>query len=267
MPLLLVNVFLIALSAACGFAFGAPLIGVMVGLTLCLATLLWYKSATGMVLKTLQAPRLTEETARDPIQLMFLGDAQQMRDLAGLSHTQIHIVETHLPLAFSMGTRKGPSKIVISNGLLKTLTRAEIAAVIGHELGHLRAGDAMLNAMRLTLSQFVTKTGLRPIFSAFRRVLPGSTLLAGVLMKPECRADAYSAALCQDPKILASALKKLERGVRAVQWSALEELPFLAEVAVVNPFLAKESYDRPEKSETAHRLAELYRLEPEERAA
>ena len=262
MPFLKVNLSVFLLFAALGYFLSGPFLAVALGTTASALILIWHVVSTQIVLSALKAKRLTDAASSgNVIYRLFLGDAQALRESAGLHGTQFFMVDTHVPLAFSMGSRSGSNFIVVTTGLFKTLTRLEVSAVIGHELGHIKAGDSALNGLRLSLFLIVSKLGIRPLLRVFGDAMPRTGLLANVLLKPECRADAFSAALCKDTKILASALKKLERGVRAVQWRALDTLPFLANVAVVDPLAAQDSYEHPEHSKTAYRVAELHRLE------
>lgn len=268
MPFVKVNLSAVVLFGTLGYFIAGPVCAAVMGAAILGILLIWQLVSTQLVFNALKAKLMTDASVRSSvIHRLFLGDANALRDSAGLKATRFYMIDTHVPLAFSMGVSTGSSYIVVTSGLFKTLTRLEVSAVIGHELGHIKAGDSALNAMRLSLSLFISALRIRPIVSVFSNMFPRTTLITNLLLKPECRADAFSATLCKDAKILASALKKLERGVRAVQWSALDTVPFLANVAVVDPFAAQESYDRPEQSKTAYRVAELYRLEPESKAA
>lgn len=261
MPLAKVNLSVFIITALIGYFLWGPVMAIGIGCISIAAVLFWNILSTSMVLNALKARRMTDASVGNVIHRLFLGDAQSLREAAGLQASQFYLIDAHVPLAFSMGTARGSNQILVTTGLFKTLTRLEVSAVVGHEMGHIKAGDSGLNAMRLSLSLMVSRLHVRPLFRLFGALMPKSTLLAKVLMRPDCRADAFSVRLCKDGRILASALKKLERGARAVQWSALDKLPFLAEVAVIDPFAAQESYDHPEHSETAHRVAEIYRLE------
>ena len=77
---------------------------------------------------------------------------------------------------------------------------------------------------------------------------------------PDTRADAFAVSLCKDVSILASALKKLERGVCAAHWDVMEGVPAIAKLAVVNPRHALIGAYTPEDSPMAHRVAEIRRL-------
>lgn len=266
MPLAKVNLSVALIAALTGYFIYGPVFAIGLASLSIALVLLWSMVSTNMVLSALKARRMTDASADNIIHRLFLSDAQKLRESAALFNTSFYLIDAHVPLAFSMGSARGSSQILVTSGLFKTLTRAEVSAVIGHEMGHIKAGDSVLNAMRLSLSLLVSRLHLHPVMRLLGFAIPKPTLLAGVLMRPDCKADAFSATLSHDVKILASALKKLERGVRAVQWSALDDLPFLAAVTVIDPFAAQENYDHPEHSETAHRVAELYRLELPEAA-
>lgn len=266
MPLAQVNIIAFCLTALTGYYFFGPVIAVGLGCLAVSVVLIWHLLSTNMVLNALKATRMTDASATTTIHRLYLADVQALRSAANIPVTQFYLIDAHVPIAFSMGSARGSNQIVVTSGLFKTLTRLEISAVIAHELGHIKAGDSSLNAMRLSLSLMISRLHLRPVLRMLGLVRSGPSLLARVLSRSDSRADAFSARLCKDAKLLASALKKLERGVRAVQWSALDKLPSLAGVTVIDPFAAHESYDHPEQSETAYRVAELYRLELPEAA-
>ncbi len=266
MSLAKVNLSVFALVAIISYFLFGPVIALSAGAAAVALVLIWNMVSTGIVLSALQAKRLTDASATNIIYRLFLSDAQKLKEVCNLHKTEFYLIDTHVPLAFSLGSSFSSHQVIVTTGIFKVLTRYEISAVIGHEIGHIKAGDSALNAMRLASSLVLSKVGLRPVLRTFRKIMPGQSLIAKVMLKPECRADAFSAKLCEDPKFLASALRKLERGVRAVQWSTLDKLPFLAAVSVVDPFAAQESHDRPEQSKTAYRLAELYRLKQPDQA-
>lgn len=266
MPLARVNLITFCLTGLAGYYFFGPVMAVGLGCLAVSIVLFWHLLSTSMVIRALKAVRMTDASAETTVHRLYLSDAQALRAAANIPVTQFYMIDAHVPLAFSMGSANGSNQLMITSGLFKTLTRLEISAVIAHELGHIKAGDSSLNAMRLSLSLMISRVRLRPVLRFLGRFGPGTTLLANVLSRSDYRADAFSARLCKDAKLLASALKKLERGVRAVQWSALDKLPSLAGVTVIDPFAAYESYDHPEQSEAAFRVAELYRLDLPEAA-
>ena len=126
---------------------------------------------------------------------------------------------------------KRDSVIVLTAGLLKSLSYRELAAVIGHELSHLRNGDigllALANAFRRG-TVFLSRIGLvllvvnLPLFLFTQASLPFS-FIALMLSAPmlsmvlhlalsrrrEFAADLGAAELTGDPEALASALRRI----------------------------------------------------------
>lgn len=265
MQLFKVNLVALILGAIAGYLIAGPVLAVILAASAVAGVMVWYNFATGFVLTKLKAVRLTEASAGNPIYRTFLGDAYKLVEKAGLPRTKFAVIDAPLPLAFSLGSAGSGGWIVVTTGLFKTLTRLEMASVTAHELGHIKAGERTTAAMHLGFSLMLSSTGLRPVFHVltlglfraadhkFRRISQG-------MLRPDCRADAFAAELCKDSAILASALHKLERGVRASSWDALEGSPLLARLAIVNPRQAVYSFDNPERSPLGHRVAELKRL-------
>jgi len=134
--------------------------------------------------------------------------------------------------AFTVGS-KGRGTIAISAGMLRRLTPRELAAVLAHEVSHLRHHDLFFLGMARSLGRFgrfLSGFGLLAAVLALPAVLFGA---AGVpfaavlllLVSPrvlmglenalsrsrEFDADAGAAALTGDPEALGSALAKVEQ--------------------------------------------------------
>lgn len=60
---------------------------------------------------------------------------------AGLRTPEVCIYEAQEPNAFATGAFKNSALIAVSTGLLNKLTRDEVKAVLGHEVGHIANGD------------------------------------------------------------------------------------------------------------------------------
>ena len=266
MALLKVNLLAGLLAAGAGWLIDGPILSALLATLSILLVLIWYNTATDFVLKRLRAIPLTEASARTTVHRLFLGDAYKLGEMAGLPRTRFSIIDAPLPMAFSMGSAGSGGRVIVTTGLFKTLSRLEIAAVTGHELGHIKAGERSLTAMHLGLSLLLAATGLRVVLRVLSFGLicgdVGSSLsrISRQILRPDCRADAFAAQLCKDSAIMSSALQKLERGVRSSSWSALEGIPMIARLATVNPMHALYGSDHPEKSPMAHRVAELNRL-------
>lgn len=266
MALFKVNLFAALLFAAAGWMIEGPVLAGLLAALAVLIVLIWYNSATDFVLKRLKAISLTEASAGTTVHRLFLGDAYRLVEMAGMPRTRFSIIDAPLPMAFSMGSARTGGRVIVTTGLFKTLTRLEIAAVTAHELGHIKAGERSLTAMRMGLSVLSSSLGLRALIRGLSFGLifgDGSSQLSRIgrhVLRPDCRADAFAATLCKDSAIMTSALQKLERGVRSSNLSAIEGIPMIARLATVNPRHAIYASDHPEKSPMAHRVAELKRL-------
>ena len=62
----------------------------------------------------------------------------------GITMPRLHIIESPLLNAYASGIRKSQYTITVTRGLVETLDDAELEAVLGHELTHIRNRDVQL---------------------------------------------------------------------------------------------------------------------------
>lgn len=62
----------------------------------------------------------------------------------GLPMPRLEIIETHARNAFASGVTRGTYTVTVTRGLVQSLTRDEIEAVLGHELTHIMNKDVLL---------------------------------------------------------------------------------------------------------------------------
>ncbi|HVL84342.1 MAG TPA: zinc metalloprotease HtpX [Pseudonocardia sp.] len=144
----------------------------------------------------------------------------------------LYYVASPMVNAFAVGSREDPA-VVVTDGLLRRLTRRELVGVLAHEISHVRSGDLQIMTLSdtvgrithvlayagvlvvlLTLPVTLGGEGPSPLWSvAFLTLLPTSvTLLQLALSRSrEYDADLAAAVLTGDPDGLAAALEKLER--------------------------------------------------------
>jgi heat shock protein HtpX len=84
---------------------------------------------------------------------------------AGIGMPEVGVFESPQPNAFATGARKDAALVAVSTGLLQSMRRDEVEAVLGHEIAHVANGDMVT----LTLIQGVVNTFV--IF--FARVIGG----------------------------------------------------------------------------------------------
>jgi heat shock protein HtpX len=73
---------------------------------------------------------------------------------AGIKMPEVAIFEDLSPNAFATGAFKDDALVAVSRGLLVSMNRNEVEAVLGHEIGHIANGDMVT----LTLLQGVVNT-------------------------------------------------------------------------------------------------------------
>lgn len=155
---------------------------------------------------------------------------------AGLAAPRVGLIDSPARNAFACGLGAGSAVVVVTRGLLESLDDRELAAVVAHEIAHIRNADIRLMAaanVSLETLLWVQKVNLLRI-SNWRRaivavILPPLGMLAmlGGLMSNvavilgrvsrlliassrEFVADAEAVRLTQAPEALISALRKIE---------------------------------------------------------
>jgi len=97
--------------------------------------ILW---STGAV--ELTTPRTTEEK-------QLLNVVEEMAIAAGLPRPKVYLVSDPDPNAFATGHGPETATIAVTSGLVQTLNREELQAVVGHEMAHIRNLDVRLMTM------------------------------------------------------------------------------------------------------------------------
>lgn len=162
---------------------------------------------------------------------------------AGLPVTpEVRIVDDPAPNAFAAGLRPQTSYLGVTTGLLRTMPKRELEAVLGHEISHVRHRDTYLMTMATIFAgviALVADIGFRMlIFGGGRSRKGGGALIAvvaivGLLLAPyaalllrlslsrrrEFLADAGSAEILNDPEAMALALRRLQLDTTSIQYA------------------------------------------------
>src|SRR5258708_22733692 len=83
----------------------------------------------------------------------LVSTVKHLADKAGVGMPEVAIYEG-APNAFATGAFRDSALVAVSTGLLESMTRDEVEAVLGHEMGHVSNGDMVT----LTLIQGVVNT-------------------------------------------------------------------------------------------------------------
>ena len=157
---------------------------------------------------------------------------KQLAAKSGIGMPEVAVYEG-APNAFATGAFRNSSLVAVSTGLVQSMSKEEVEAVLGHEIGHVANGDmvtltliqGVVNTFVIFLSRVVAFFVDKVIFRTERGVGPGFyitaivfQLLFGVLAsiivawfsrQREFRADAASADLLGNPRPMMNALARL----------------------------------------------------------
>lgn len=213
--------------AAQGFQYGQLLVySIVVGFTGAIISLLMSKTIARW-----STGAQTIETPRNDAESWLLDTVRKLSTAAGVAMPEVAIYEG-APNAFATGAFKNSAFVAVSTGLLQSMSREEVEAVLGHELSHVANGDmvtltliqGVVNTFVIFLSRIVGSIVDRTVFRTERGSGPGyfitvivCQILFGVLASVivawfsrwrEFRADAGSARLL-GPRPMIHALMRL----------------------------------------------------------
>jgi Zn-dependent protease with chaperone function len=157
-------------------------------------------------------------TPADPTQdRQLLNIVEELGLASGLPAPAVYVIESGSLNAFSASGRRKPC-IAVTTGLCESLSRAELAAVVGHELTHLRNHDGVLLIFVGVLvgpiaeeSRVLTRSGRAVIMFIPALICWGlATLLGRFATTGQAGlTDLDSLELTRDPGALADALDKM----------------------------------------------------------
>ena len=127
---------LLIFSAA--FGFGGAFVSLLISKWMA-------KRATGA--KVIESP--SNETER-----WLVNTTRRLAERAGIGMPEVAVFDSSAPNAFATGANRNKSLVAVSTGLMRAMSRDQVKAVLGHEIGHIANGDMIT----LTLIQGVLNT-------------------------------------------------------------------------------------------------------------
>ena len=263
-----------ALFLVVGYAIGGGT-GAVIALVMAAGTNLfaWWGSAD-MVLRMYRAQPVTPMAAPELYRLVA-----ELAGRAGLPVPKVYLIESDQPNAFATGRDPDHAAVAVTRGLMQAMSREELAGVIAHELAHIKHRDTLTMAVAATLAGaigFLAQFGL--FFGGSRdrdNPLGGIGLLLAMIVAPlaamlvqmairrgrEFEADREGAAICGNPRALASALQRIEQIATGTYVGAAERNPATAHLFIINPLhggaLAGMFRTHPPTAERIRRLLAL----------
>ena len=217
------------------------LIGGSIGMIMTFGSF-WFSDT--MVLKAYKARVVTAEEAPDLYNLV-----DELRQNAGLPMPKVAIVPSQQPNAFATGRSQSKSVVAVTEGMLRTLPRDELAGVIAHELAHIKNHDMLTQTVAAGIASVIGYLpyallffgrgdndnrggGLPALGFAILAPFIAMILQFAISRQREFAADRMGAQIAGQAKPLAQALTRIEAMARQIP---MEVSPSMAALAISNP--------------------------------
>lgn len=181
--------------------------------------------------KHLTGARVIEQPANDT-EHWLIDTVRRLAQQANIGMPEVAVYQSPQPNAFATGANKNNALVAVSTGLMQSMTREEVEAVLAHEVSHVANGDmvtmaliqGVVNTFVIVLSRVIGHLVDRLVFKVERGHGPAFWItsiiaelvlafLASIIVmwfsrQREYRADAGAARLVGAPKMIA-ALQRL----------------------------------------------------------
>lgn len=194
-----------------------------------------------------------------PVLYNIMGELTQK---AGMPMPKLYLISSATPNAFATGRNAKNAVVAVTTGILELLSENELKGVLAHELSHIKDKDILLATIAATIAGAITflarmlqwaamfggvgdndRQGGNIISLAgmllFAVLAPIAALIVqlAISRSREYLADAEGGKLAGNPLYLASALRKLNEGVRYRPMNNVN--PSTAHLFIVAPFTGK----------------------------
>ena len=203
-----------------------------------------------IVLRMYGAKEVSEGEAPELYQIVA-----ELTSKASMPMPKVYVMENDTPNAFATGRNPEHAAVAVTTGILRILSKEELAGVIGHELSHIRHRDILISTIAATLAGAISMLASMARFGAifgggrsedgggrggnilFTLIFSMIAAFAAMLIQMaisrsrEYLADEGGAHLSH-PLSLAKALGKLDMAVKRIP---MEANPSTAHMFIVNP--------------------------------
>ena len=173
---------------------------------------------------------------------------------AQLPVPKVYEIQSDQPNAFATGRNPENAAVAATTGLLERLNQNEIAAVMAHELAHIKNRDTTIMVVAATFAGAISMLANFAMFFGGRRnnnmgfigliammilaPLAASLIQMAISRSREYIADRVGAEICGNPLWLASALKSIEGFATKIDNHGAERNPSTAHMFIINPLHA-----------------------------
>lgn len=222
--------------------------GMLLALVFALATNAFaFWNSDKLALRMHNAQPVTRASAPD-LHDLVAGLARQ----AAIPMPRVFIIPSDQPNAFATGRNPDNAAVAATTGILKLLSRDELAGVLAHELAHIKNRDTLIMTVAATVAGAISVLAQFGFFfggGRDRNPLGIVGVLLAVLFAPlaamliqmtisrtrEYSADRLGAAISGNPLGLASALRKISTYAGRVAMPSAERNPSSAHLFIINP--------------------------------
>jgi heat shock protein HtpX len=218
-----------------------------------------------------------------PIERSRVPELYDMVDIlsrkAGIPTPAVYLIQSDQPNAFATGRNPQNAAVAVSAGLLKHLETREVAAVVAHELAHIRNRDTLTMTITATFAGAISALaqfglffgggngrdnpmgGVGRLLMVFLAPMAAMMVQMAVSRTREYEADRIGAEISSDPLALASALEKIANLAGRQVNVAAERNPAMAHMYIINP-LSGQRMDNlfSTHPDTANRIQALRKL-------
>jgi heat shock protein HtpX len=207
-----------------------------------------YWNADKLVLRMHRAHEVDARTAPELHALVT-----ELAGRAGLPMPKVYLIENDQPNAFATGRNPRNAAVAATTGLLRQLSREEVAGVMAHELAHVKNRDTLTMTIAATIAGAIAMLANFAFFFGGNRDNGNPLGIVGVILAAitapfaamliqmaisrtrEYSADRDGAAICGNPLWLASALQKIAHAAGRVPMMSAERNPATAPLFIINP--------------------------------